>query len=700
MKLSIIIPSHNRCRLLKKCLVSIFASSFKNFEVIVVDDNSTDNTKSLKEKYDITYIKNSANKGAAYSRNVGAKQANGEILVFIDSDVVIKKNTLKNLVDIFKDSKESIACGYKLPKNLSKSWSSDFVMLRKTFSYCSWLKSKRQVIENSFPETALFAIKKQVFNEHWGFNPLFSKGSEDHEFGRRLSRNYKIKFHKSLGVYHHYEDFFGYLKKLFPRTKAFIQLVLKDKKFERRSFGTGSEAKNAILVLVLCFALFFGVLNAWFLIFSAIILMSFIYIRRSFYVHILKNKPSVLLLSPFMDLLVYLVQGLSSVYGVVVHTLKPVARVLGFSVNVIRIFASRTPPNIGLFATAHCNLGQCKHCFYWREIDTAHERKQLSLKELRKISKNLDTVYFLTITGGEPSLRDDLAQICEAFYKNNNMRVISFHTNGFAPYKIRELTERILEKCPKAVLDVAVSLDGPREIHNKIRGDKRSFDNAIKTLELLLPMREIFPNLEFQYSTTLSTYSKEKLIEMEKELDKFRCWHTWTYARGNVRDNSSRPSHVKFYEKFREEFRKRKNSDKKVHFFKSPIMNLIRWSAGIMQMDINIKTLNEKRQVVPCNSGKKTVVLRDNGDVEPCEMLMNFVGKKESFMGNIRDYNYDLRRLLKSKKAKKTVSLIKAGKCYCTHEGNLYTSMFFYPKIYPRLIYNSLRYMFMIIFRR
>ena len=92
MKISIIIPVYNASLTLKECLDAIFNSHFKNFEVIVVSDNSPDNSVKLAKEYRCKVIELSENKGPAFARNIGAQAAEGDVLLFLDSDVVIKND--------------------------------------------------------------------------------------------------------------------------------------------------------------------------------------------------------------------------------------------------------------------------------------------------------------------------------------------------------------------------------------------------------------------------------------------------------------------------------------------------------------------------------------------------------------------------------------------------------------------------------
>ena len=97
--LSIIIPAYNCEKYICQCLKSII--SYKNIEIIVINDGSTDNTKEILEKYDKIKFYNNENYGVSYTRNFGIKEATGKYIMFIDSDDYLVKDSL---LPILKDN--------------------------------------------------------------------------------------------------------------------------------------------------------------------------------------------------------------------------------------------------------------------------------------------------------------------------------------------------------------------------------------------------------------------------------------------------------------------------------------------------------------------------------------------------------------------------------------------------------------------
>jgi glycosyltransferase involved in cell wall biosynthesis len=119
-KISIIIPTFNREKLVMEAIESLRKQSYKNIEIIVVDDCSTDNTQILveKEKYidqRIVYIRHKQNKGAPTARNTGIENASGEFLAFLDSDDRWLPEKLERQMEVLQKNRQAglIYTGYK-----------------------------------------------------------------------------------------------------------------------------------------------------------------------------------------------------------------------------------------------------------------------------------------------------------------------------------------------------------------------------------------------------------------------------------------------------------------------------------------------------------------------------------------------------------------------------------------------------------
>jgi len=105
----------------------------------------------------------------------------------------------------------------------------------------------------------------------------------------------------------------------------------------------------------------------------------------------------------------------------------------------------------------------------------------------------------------------------------------------------------------------------------------------------------------------------------------------------------------------------------------------VKAAQDILQRRLIHRTEQEQRRLIPCYAGRLNLVLHENGDVFPCEIL----SKK---MGNIRNAGYDIQKVLESASAREIVQSISNNECYCTHECYFITNILFNPRLYPALL--------------
>ena len=248
MKISVIVPMFNAAKTIKRCLDSIYNSTYKNFEVIVVDDCSSDDSVKIAKKYHCKLIKLKNNSGPAKARNSGAKKAKGDILFFTDCDVVLNNDVLEKVVLRFKKNPDlvSIVGIYSIdPANDGRfAW---FASLQK---YSNWIKAKK--LTKAPFRTEIGAIKKKVFEEVGGFDTKYKKADvEDYEFGYRVSKKYDILLDRTIQGKHHFPEFKTVAKNYFKRSSMWFRLFLKRKKFDTAAttMGMGLSVVSSFLFL-------------------------------------------------------------------------------------------------------------------------------------------------------------------------------------------------------------------------------------------------------------------------------------------------------------------------------------------------------------------------------------------------------------------------------------------------------------------
>ncbi len=161
-KVSVVIPVYNEEIDLKKCLESLASQTLKNSEIIIVDDGSNDNTLEIARKFKNVKILMQNHQGPGTARNFGAKEARGDILVFIDADMTFDKSYLKNLVSPIFRNKNIIGTTHELE------------IASNTFNKWSYLWGKARVSKETAKEVKIFrAIRKNKFLELGGFDAKY-----------------------------------------------------------------------------------------------------------------------------------------------------------------------------------------------------------------------------------------------------------------------------------------------------------------------------------------------------------------------------------------------------------------------------------------------------------------------------------------------------------------------------------------------
>lgn len=320
-----------------------------------------------------------------------------------------------------------------------------------------------------------------------------------------------------------------------------------------------------------------------------------------------------------------------------------------------------TPLYLIFFITSRCNM-RCKHCFFWKERNNFSE---LSLYEIEKTSKSLDNLLFLRLTGGEPFLRTDLPEIVNIFYKNNSLRNLGINTNGFFTKRIVEDVKKILEN-NEINLDVCVSIDDIEKEHDENRQIKGAFSHAIETLTELNKLKKQYKNLTTTVGLTVFSKNQNRLNFIFNEIKKVNpTFISANLVRGNPQSEELKNVNIRLYLDF---FNKIMKYNKKSNNF---YFNT-QFKDKLLSKKVS-KTFVEKRyQGINCVAGDKVAVIYSNGDIFPCELL----NKK---IGNLKDYNFNFKKLWNSNKRKEIMRFIRKSKCFCTHECFLTSSMLLEP---------------------
>jgi len=309
--ISVIVPVYNDEKNIAICLSSINSSEYSNFEVTVVDDNSNDRTLSIIEKFPCKIIKLEKNLGQARARNVGAKASHGEILIFFDSDIVIEKNTISQMVESLQNRPDISALFGSFQKNtISDNFFTVYKNLRHHFTH-----------QNSRNNASTFcggfgAIRRDVFSEIGGFNEDY-RVLEDIELGYRLHKaNHKIYLDSSIQVTHYKNYTFWSLTKsdLMDRAIPWTKLMLTNKIFKNDLNTRTNHVVSVLISLIMFFNfLLIYIFPKTILVFIPL-LAALLFLNRKFYLYILKETNVIFTLkSILMNWFSYFYSGIGLV---------------------------------------------------------------------------------------------------------------------------------------------------------------------------------------------------------------------------------------------------------------------------------------------------------------------------------------------------------------------------------------------------
>ena len=326
---------------------------------------------------------------------------------------------------------------------------------------------------------------------------------------------------------------------------------------------------------------------------------------------------------------------------------------------------------------------KCPFCFYLSnkegEAENESNSPELSLDEIEIVSSSMKKLLWLAFSGGEIFLRPDIVEITEIFYKNNKPAIILFSTNGLLTEVIKEKIEAVLNRCKKSIIVVKLSIDGNESLHDSLRGRPGSFRKTIETYEALQGFIEKYPNFELGINTVFCSANQdamEEIIGLVNMMKNIKT-HTVSLIRGDVSDKMLKEIDMKKYLETVIKLEKNlKNKKTQMYSFRGA---KIKAAQDILQHRLIYCTILQQKRFIPCYAGKLNLVLRENGEVYPCEILT------KSF-GNVREYDYDIIKVMHSKEAVETVKFIKNHGCYCTHECYFMTNILFNPILYPSLL--------------
>lgn len=283
--LSIVIPVYNGAHFLEKCLPALVETADEETEIILVDNVSTDNSAETGERFGVKVISLKTHGDAGNSRNNGVAAAHGEIILFVDADVVVKKETVTEIRLIFKENPEFAAIFGSYDDCPAEP---DFFSQYRNLMHHFFHQTNNREAETFW--SGLGAIRRDVFIKSGGFK---LSAIEDIDLGYRLKEaNHRILLVRQLQAKHLKKWSFSSIVKtdFWGRAVPWAELLLLNPHI-KADLNVKASQKISLLLTGMFIGSFFGLIWSWWTIFFSLGLLTvFAAINRDFYKFFLKRK--------------------------------------------------------------------------------------------------------------------------------------------------------------------------------------------------------------------------------------------------------------------------------------------------------------------------------------------------------------------------------------------------------------------------
>lgn len=332
--------------------------------------------------------------------------------------------------------------------------------------------------------------------------------------------------------------------------------------------------------------------------------------------------------------------------------------------------------SVFLFVTSRCN-SLCRTCFYW---DNLNKNEDLTFEQIETLSRTAPRFGKLWLSGGEPFLRPELAEIIMTFYRNNHIHALNLPTNGLLPKKIYEVISQVLAECPNLTIDLNFSIDGLANTHDTIRGVPNNFRKTLETMELMNQFRHV-RRLRRNVVTVVTRENYQELVALGLHLlqNADANGQYFEIIRGDPMDMSLKALTLAEIK----DLHKRLFAIHEVYADRlfAELTPAARWFCkmyylGTLKFHFDIHEQCHERPTkwaMPCTAGVTSLVIDHNGEFRACEL--------RAPIGRLQNHQFNLSEVLHSIEMQAEVKAIPEANCWCTHSCFISDSMKFAPKV-------------------
>jgi glycosyltransferase involved in cell wall biosynthesis len=291
MHITVIIPVYNGGNMLRRCLTDLSQTHYSQWDCIVVDDGSTDDSIAIAQSFHCTVISNQPSRtGPALARNFGANAATGDLLFFIDADVAVFPETLSLAVATMQGYPEISACFGSYDHAPSEP---NFLSQYRNLQH-------HYVHQQAKPEASTFwsgcgVIRKAIFKEMGGFHTITPgrPSIEDIELGYRLkAAGYQIRLENQLLVKHlkHWTFSKMLLTDIRDRAWPWTRLIIQARDLPNDlNLNVSQRVSTAVSFLGLL-SLFLAIFSPLYLVGTAVSYLILLRLNKDFYQFLARTK--------------------------------------------------------------------------------------------------------------------------------------------------------------------------------------------------------------------------------------------------------------------------------------------------------------------------------------------------------------------------------------------------------------------------
>lgn len=679
---SVILPCFDAAATLRECLESLRHAGGGRTEVLVVDDGSTDASRTMAASFPyVRVIANERNLGPAASRNRGAAEARGAVLVFMDTDVVVPAGILDRVARHLREQPDLSALNAAYRREYTRP-----SLFGRFFNILMHLEMEQHPFTIS---TSFCAVRREAFTACGGFDEAIGRPySDDIAFGWKfLDHGFRSGGFPDVQVDH--------LKEITPAgwirhsvyhgaywMRSFLASFPSSARMANRPVNSSFRARNVSLFAAAAVGLAAGlppapvvaVTTGLFLLSVRRVLDD---IRRHEGLGFAAFAAGALAVEAACYLagtaLYFVKRPRAKVERARAAAARPRSEAGGLREAVEYLadgyrkrITGEGPLFVTWFVTSVCNA-KCPHCFYWRNLNS--HREDLTLDEVRKISATMGTFRNLLLSGGEPFLRKDLDEFCKIVCNTNGVRLLTIPTNAIPVQSVLRQAEHIARDCPDTRIFIQISVDGLPETHDAWRKVPGAFARLEESYHGIREIQKRYPNIQPTFLYAFMRQNQDEAIPTFRYLrDRLGADNINTnLVRGDSMDPTCKLFDVEKYRDAVQYLLDLVRPDDTSTFFERAY-----WGRHSSDYRHIYQTIKTGRYLLPCQAGWLNCVIDERGKVYPCEILGHP-------LGDLREAGYDFQKVWRSGQAEALRCRIRDTKCFCTHETNASINTTFNP---------------------